>query len=125
MGKEKKTGNEEKAMALEAVRLQMEKQFGKGSIMKLGDKAANAGVQVIPTGALTLDAALGIGGYPKGRIIEIYGPESSGKTTLAREHRYGRLPRHGRADARLYPHRQGDLPHLRRQRRRHGLILGR
>ena len=83
MSKEKKTGNEEKAMALEAVRLQMEKQFGKGSIMKLGDKAANAGVQVIPTGALTLDAALGIGGYPKGRIIEIYGPESSGKTTLA------------------------------------------
>ena len=80
---EKKTGNEEKAMALEAVRLQMEKQFGKGSIMKLGDKAANSGVQVIPTGALTLDAALGIGGYPKGRIIEIYGPESSGKTTLA------------------------------------------
>ena len=83
MSKEKKTGNDEKAMALEAVRLQMEKQFGKGSIMKLGDKAANTGVQVIPTGALTLDAALGIGGYPKGRIIEIYGPESSGKTTLA------------------------------------------
>ena len=83
MSKEKKTGNDEKAMALEAVRLQMEKQFGNGSIMKLGDKAANTGVQVIPTGALTLDAALGIGGYPKGRIIEIYGPESSGKTTLA------------------------------------------
>ncbi|MCQ2604146.1 MAG: recombinase RecA [Spirochaetia bacterium] len=80
---DKKSGTDEKKMALEAVRLQMEKQFGKGSIMRLGEKVANAGVQVIPSGAITLDAALGIGGYPRGRIIEIYGPESSGKTTLA------------------------------------------
>lgn len=80
---EKKNGNEEKKLALEAVRLQMEKQFGKGSIMRFGDKTSDISVQAIPSGALTLDAALGIGGYPKGRIVEIYGPESSGKTTLA------------------------------------------
>ena len=61
--------------------IQIEKQFGKGSVMKLGERVA-VDIDVIPTGSLTLDAALGIGGYPKGRIIEIYGPESSGKTTL-------------------------------------------
>ena len=61
---------------------QIEKKFGKGSVMRLGDQVA-VDVDVIPSGSLTLDAALGIGGYPKGRIIEIYGPESSGKTTLA------------------------------------------
>lgn len=77
------TDESEKQKALEAARLQIEKQFGKGSLMKLGDKAINNNIQVIPTGAITLDAALGIGGYPKGRVIEIYGPESSGKTTLA------------------------------------------
>ncbi len=74
--------NSERQKALEAALGQIEKQFGKGSVMKLGEfKAMN--VEAIPTGALSLDIALGIGGIPKGRIIEVYGPESSGKTTLA------------------------------------------
>jgi len=73
----------EKMKALEAARLQIEKQFGQGAIMKLGDKANAAGIEVVPSGSILLDEALGIGGYPKGRIIEMYGPESSGKTTLA------------------------------------------
>ena len=73
----------EKMKALEAARLQIEKQFGQGAIMKLGDKADVTGIEVIPSGSILLDEALGIGGYPKGRIIEMYGPESSGKTTLA------------------------------------------
>lgn len=73
---------DEKKKALEATILQIEKQFGKGSIMKMGALAANSNIEVIPTGCLTLDLALGVGGLPKGRIIEIYGPESSGKTTV-------------------------------------------
>ena len=73
----------EKMKALEAARLQIEKQFGQGEIMKLGDKANAAGIEVIPSGSILLDEALGIGGYPRGRVIEMYGPESSGKTTLA------------------------------------------
>ena len=72
----------DKLKALQAAMQKIEKDFGKGSIMKLGDEQIED-VEVIPTGSLTLDAALGVGGYPKGRIIEIYGPESSGKTTLA------------------------------------------
>ncbi len=73
----------EKMKALEAARLQIEKQFGQGSLMKLGTHADAAGIDVIPSGSILLDEALGIGGYPRGRIIEIYGPESSGNTTLA------------------------------------------
>ena len=69
--------------ALEAARLQIDKEFGKGSLMKLGDNKDVLDVDVIPSGSILLDEALGVGGYPKGRIIEIYGPESSGKTTLA------------------------------------------
>lgn len=72
----------ERAKAVEAARLQIEKQFGKGSLMKMGDRPLTK-VETIPSGSLLLDEALGVGGYPKGRIIEIYGPESSGKTTLA------------------------------------------
>lgn len=73
----------EKLQALEAARLQIEKQFGQGSLMKLGAHTNSAGIDVIPSGSILLDEALGIGGYPRGRIIEMYGPESSGKTTLA------------------------------------------
>jgi len=73
----------EKNRALETAMLSIEKQFGKGSIMKLGQKGTDLNIEVIPTGSLTLDIALGVGGIPRGRIIEIYGPESSGKTTLA------------------------------------------
>lgn len=74
---------EEKSKALEMAMLQIEKQFGKGSIMKLGEASAKMSVEVIPTGAITLDLALGVGGIPRGRVVEIYGPESSGKTTVA------------------------------------------
>ena len=80
---EKQAEMNEKLQALEAARLQIEKQFGKGSIMKLGTQTDAASIDVIPSGSIILDEALGIGGYPKGRIIEMYGPESSGKTTLA------------------------------------------
>jgi recombination protein RecA len=73
----------EKMKALEAARLQIEKQFGAGSLMKLGTSADASGIEVVPSGSILLDEALGVGGYPKGRIIEMYGPESSGKTTLA------------------------------------------
>lgn len=74
--------NREKEKAIDAARLQIEKQFGKGSLMKLGDRPIFK-VETIPSGSIVLDEALGVGGYPKGRIIEVYGPESSGKTTLA------------------------------------------
>lgn len=79
--KAKKAEVDKKEVALDDAIKQIEKQFGKGSVMRLGERVA-VDIDVIPTGSLTLDAALGIGGYPKGRIIEIYGPESSGKTTL-------------------------------------------
>lgn len=78
-----KIENENKLSALEAARVQIDKEFGKGSLMKLGDNKDVLDVEVIPSGSILLDEALGVGGYPKGRIIEIYGPESSGKTTLA------------------------------------------
>jgi recombination protein RecA len=79
----KATVADEKSRALEATRLQIEKQFGKGSLMKLGEDTSRSDIDVIPSGSILLDAALGVGGYPRGRVIEIYGPESSGKTTLA------------------------------------------
>ena len=79
---EQTTAVSEKLKALQAAMAKIEKDFGKGSIMKLGDEQVE-NVEVIPTGSISLNAALGVGGYPKGRIIEIYGPESSGKTTLA------------------------------------------
>lgn len=73
----------DKAKALEMAMRQIEKDFGKGSIMKLGEASAKMNIEVIPTGALALDIALGVGGIPRGRCVEIYGPESSGKTTVA------------------------------------------
>jgi recombination protein RecA len=74
---------EDKLKALDAALAQIEKQFGKGSVMKLGDQSAHMNIETVPTGSLSLDIALGLGGVPKGRIVEIYGPESSGKTTVA------------------------------------------
>ena len=78
-----KKPSEEKLKALESARLQIEKQFGKGAIMKLGQNVGLSEVSVIPSGSILLDAAMGVGGYPRGRVVEIFGPESSGKTTLA------------------------------------------
>ena len=78
-----KVDKQDKLKALDAAISQIEKQYGKGSVMKLGDSRAQMNVEGVPTGSLSLDLALGIGGLPKGRIIEIYGPESSGKTTVA------------------------------------------
>lgn len=75
--------NEDKKKALEAAIAKLEKDFGKGTVMRLGDPKAQVAVETVPTGALSLDIALGLGGVPKGRIVEIYGPESSGKTTVA------------------------------------------
>jgi len=74
--------NEDKKRALDAAISKLEKDFGKGAVMKLGDASANVSVETVPTGSLSLDIALGLGGVPKGRIIEVYGPESSGKTTV-------------------------------------------
>ena len=75
--------NEEKKKALDAAIAKLEKDFGKGAVMRLGDSSAHVAVETVPTGCLSLDLALGLGGVPKGRVIEIYGPESSGKTTVA------------------------------------------
>lgn len=90
MAKEEKVMNvnrgmdrEEKLKALDAAITHIEKAYGKGSVMKLGDSGANMNIETVPTGSISLDIALGLGGVPKGRIIEIYGPESSGKTTVA------------------------------------------
>ena len=83
MAKEVKEVKDDKLKALEAAVFQIEKQYGEGSIMRLGDPTNNMNVETVPTGSLSLDLALGLGGLPKGRIVEIYGPESSGKTTVA------------------------------------------
>ena len=80
---EKPSDTGERLKALEAARLQIEKQFGQGSLMKLGAHENAPGIDAVPSGSILLDEALGVGGYPRGRIIEVYGPESSGKTTLA------------------------------------------
>ena len=77
--------NNDKTKALDLAITQIKKQFGQGAIMKLGEEGTNFNVSAIPTGILSLDLALGVGGIPRGRIIEIYGPESSGKTTIALE----------------------------------------
>ena len=77
-----KEANSEKLKALQLTMQKLDKTYGKGSVMRLGDAPALE-IDVIPTGSLTLDLALGVGGFPKGRVVEIYGPESSGKTTLA------------------------------------------
>lgn len=74
---------DDKLKALESALLSIEKSYGKGAVMKLGDSAASMNVETVPTGALSLDIALGLGGIPRGRVIEVYGPESSGKTTVA------------------------------------------
>ena len=87
---EKQVLNAAKLKALQATIDKIEKDYGKGTIMKLGDQPEWSEAQVIPSGSVALDHALGIGGYPRGRIVEIYGPESSGKTTLA-IHEYLRL----------------------------------
>lgn len=76
-------GNDQRLQAIKIAMEQIEKQFGKGSIMKLGEKSDKLAVEVIPTGSIALDLALGIGGFPRGRVTEIYGPEASGKTSLA------------------------------------------
>ena len=75
--------NEEKLKALDAAISKLEKDYGKGTVMRLGDAKADTTIEAIPTGSMSLDIALGVGGIPKGRVIEIYGPESSGKTTVA------------------------------------------
>src|SRR6202051_2191600 len=84
-GAGKSMAQEIKTKALDLALSQIEKQFGKGSIMKLGEQAIEADLSVVSTGSLGLDLALGVGGLPRGRVVEIYGPESSGKTTLALE----------------------------------------
>ncbi len=78
-----KTSSPEKNRAIDLALSQIEKQFGKGAVMRLGNDEALPGVEAISTGSISLDMALGVGGVPRGRIVEIYGPESSGKTTLA------------------------------------------
>src|SRR6059036_39609 len=74
---------DERTKAIDLAFAQIEKQFGKGSIMRLGSKEAIVPISVIPTGAISFDSALGVGGFPRGRVVEIFGPESSGKTTIA------------------------------------------
>ncbi|MGA9273174.1 MAG: ATPase domain-containing protein, partial [Candidatus Cybelea sp.] len=75
--------DDERQLALNNALAQIERQFGKGSIMRMGDFQDRMGLEIVPTGSIALDLALGVGGFPRGRIVEIYGPESSGKTTLA------------------------------------------
>src|SRR5678815_5934564 len=85
---------DERGKAIDLAFAQIEKQFGKGSIMRLGSKEAIVPISVIPTGAISFDAALGVGGFPRGRVVEIFGPESSGKTTIALPVSYTHLRAH-------------------------------
>src|SRR5260221_9581790 len=82
MDKEQEKAAKARDSALQGALTQIERQFGQGSIMKMGDDSFKVSVQAVPTGALSLDLALGVGGLPRGRIVEVFGPESSGKTTL-------------------------------------------
>ena len=112
--------DDNKRKALQAALSQIEKQFGKGSIMKLGEAEISQDIQVVSTGSLGLDIALGVGGLPRGRVVEIYGPESSGKTTLtlsviAQMQKHGRHRRLHRRRARA---RSAVRPQARRERRR-------
>src|SRR5512145_670432 len=79
-----KEGNVDRDKMLDVTLQQIEKQFGKGAVMKLGEHPMGAGISVVPTGSLALDLALGVGGIPRGRIVEVFGPEGSGKTTVCR-----------------------------------------
>ncbi len=108
--------NRKKALA--AALSQIEKQFGKGSVMRLGDAGATYDVDTIPTGSLGLDIALGVGGFPRGRVIEIFGPESSGKTTLTLQIIADSAER--TAALRLHRRRARARPGLRAKARRQG-----
>ena len=105
--------SEEKLKALESAVTNIERAYGKGAIMKLGDENAHMNVETIPTGSLGLDIALGLGGVPRGRIIEIYGPESSGKTTVAL-HMIAEAQRSGTASPDLSMRSMRWIPSMRR-----------
>ena len=112
----------DKDKALSSVMGQIEKQFGKGAVMRLGDDV-RAPIEVIPTGSIALDVALGIGGLPRGRVVEIYGPESSGKTT--RRPARGRQRPDGRRHRGVHRRRARARPRLRQEaRRRHRRAAG-
>ena len=113
--------NEEKKKALDAAIAKLEKDFGKGAVMKLGDSGAHVNVETVPTGCLSLDLALGLGGVPKGRIIEVYGPESSGKTTVAL-HMIAEVQKRGgiaglTSTSYIFRSRTAEIRHLRSLRR--------
>ncbi len=110
------TMDDNKNKALAAALAQIEKQFGKGSIMKMGEAQVQNDLQVVSTGSLGLDIALGVGGLPRGRVVEIYGPESSGKTTLSLQ--VVAAGAEGRRHRRLHRRRERARPRLRRQARR-------
>jgi protein RecA len=108
---------EEKLKALDAALVKIEKDYGKGSVMKLGEYQADRTIEVTPTGSISLDIALGVGGVPKGRIIEIYGPESSGKTTVAL-HMVAEVQKRGGQDLLMQ-----SMPLIRSMQRISGLTL--
>jgi recombination protein RecA len=109
----------EKAKALQAALAQIEKQFGKGTIMRLGEGEIIDDIQVVSTGSLGLDIALGVGGLPRGRVIEIYGPESSGKTTLTLQV-IAEMQKRARTGFAIRPKARRELARLAHQPTRHG-----